>query len=83
VGLFCFFFSLYLFLIFSFVLLKPTPHAQQQGNDNNNKRRGVHQEEVTMGGIKFHRHPCHALINYTPFSNLGGLIHFGGLGVFY
>jgi hypothetical protein len=81
VGLFCFYFFLYFFPIFSFALLKPTPHTQQ-GNNNNNRRRGVHQEEVTMGGIKFHCHPCCALINSTPFSNLRGLTHFGSLGAF-
>jgi len=26
-----------------------------------------------VGGIKFHCHPCHALIKFTPFSNLGNL----------
>jgi hypothetical protein len=86
VGLFFLFFFLiffcYFFPIFSLVLLKPTPHTQQQGNNNKNRRRGVHQEEVTVGGIKFHHHPCRALINSTPFSNLGGLTHFGSLGAF-
>jgi hypothetical protein len=82
VGLFCFFFFLYFFPIFSFALLKLTPHAQQQGNNNNNKRKGVRQEEVTVREIKFHCHPCCALINSTPFSNLGGLTHFGNLGAF-